>query len=206
MRTTTNVARTVVAAWILLMACMGSKAAAQDTKVGFAVGAAVPATGIGIKEIGPSLSGWVARPIGGPFNWRVEVGGARLQMSDSSRFRCAAAGLYCDVSLDVASLTGGVHLEPRAEKAIAPYGYVTLGLYRLSASAEALDLHEGSIQESSSWTDNAFGIALGSGIRIRLSGRTAFRAELRYSGFHYKPETQHWASLLTPSLTTSVAF
>lgn len=206
MRTTANPVRTAVAVWIVLLVCMGSTAAAQETKVGLAVGVALPATGIGIKEPGPSVSGWVTRPIGGPYRWRVEVGRVHVQMAGSSRFRCAAAGFYCDANLDVASVTGGLHLEPRAEKAIAPYGYATMGLYRLSASGEALDVREGSIQESSAWTDNAFGVALGSGIRIRLSGRTTLRAELRYSGFHYRPGTEHWASLLTPALTTSVAF
>ena len=195
-----------MAAWIVLLACTGPTAAAQDTKVGFAVGAAVAVAGIALQEPALAVSGWVSRPIGGPYGWRAEVSGVRLQMPDRDRFRCAAAGIVCDAVLDVSSLTGGLQLEPWAEKAIAPYGYATIGLYRLSASAEALDLRGGSIQQSESWNDSAFGVALGSGVRVRLIGRTTLRAELRYSGFRFKPGTKHWGSIVTPSLTTSVAF
>ena len=152
------------------------------------------------------MSGWFSRPISGPYGWRAEVSQVRLQLPDRTMFRCAAAGFFCDANLDVSSLSGGLQLEPGTEKAIAPYGYATVGFYRLSASAEAQDLREGSIQVSRSWSDNVFGVALGSGVRVRVSERMALRAELRYSGFHFKPGTAHWASLVTPTLTTSVAF
>ena len=193
------------AAWIVFLACTGLTAAAQDIKVGVAVGAAVPANGVALTKPGPAVSAWVSRPISGPYGWRAEVGGLHLQMPDRDGFRCAAAGFFCDASLDVSSLTGGVQLEPWAQKAIAPYGYATIGLYRVSASAEVQDLREGSIQQSEAWSGNAFGVALGSGVRVRLSGRMTFRAELRYSGFHFKAGTAHWASLVTPTLTTSVS-
>jgi hypothetical protein len=193
MRTTTGAAKTAtrLAAWMVLLAWTGSTAAAQDTKVGFAVGAAVPATGIALHEPALAVSGWLTRPISGPWGWRAEVGGVRLQLPDQTMFRCAAAGFVCDANLDVSFVNGGLHLEPRAEKAIAPYGYATIGLYHLSASAEVQDLREGSTQASDSWSDNAFGVALGSGVRVRLSGRMTFRAELRYSGFHFRPGTVH---------------
>jgi opacity protein-like surface antigen len=64
----------------------------------------------------------------------------------------------------------------------------------------------GSAQMSSSWSDNAFGIGLGSGLRIRLADRCALRIELRYSGFGWKPGTVNWASVVTPGVTMSVAF
>jgi opacity protein-like surface antigen len=67
-------------------------------------------------------------------------------------------------------------------------------------------MREGSIQASGAWRDNAFGVALGTGVRVGLSGGVTLRAELRYSGFTFKPGTVHWASVITPALTTSVAF
>jgi len=195
-----------MAAWIVVLACVASTAAAQDTKVGFSVGAAVPVSGIALQEPELALSGWLSRPIDGPWGWRVELGGARLQRSDRSMFRCAAAGFYCDAILDVAFLSGGLQIEPRAGKALAPYGYATVGVHRLSGSAEAQDLHGASMAVSYAWDDTAFGIALGSGVRVRLNERATLRGELRYAGFRFKPGTQHWASLVTPTLTTSVAF
>jgi hypothetical protein len=208
MRTTANAAKAAIhlGVWIVLLVCTGSTAGAQDTKAGFAVGAAVPATGIALHEPALAVSGWLSRPISGSYGWRAEVGGVRLQLPDSTMFGCAAAGFFCAANLDVSFVSGGLHLEPGAEKSIAPYGYATIGLYHLSASAEVQDLREGSTQASHSWSDNAFGVALGSGVRVRLSGRTTLRAELRYSGFSFKPGTVHWASLVTPTLTTSVAF
>jgi len=68
------------------------------------------------------------------------------------------------------------------------------------------DLREGSAQASYSWSDNAFGMAVGSGLRVRLGDRWTVRAELRYSGFTWRPGTVNWASLITPGLTMSVAF
>jgi hypothetical protein len=123
MRTTTD-----VVAWLVLLACTGTTAAAQDIKVGFAVGSAVPVTGIALHEPALALSGWVSRSVGGPYGWRVEVGRFRLQMPDRDMFRCAAAGIFCDATLDVSSVGAGLHLEPWAEKAIAPYGYAVVGL------------------------------------------------------------------------------
>ena len=197
---------TIVAAWSVLLACTGSTVAAQDTKVGFAVGAAVPVGGIALNEPTLSVSGWLARPIRGPYGWRVEVGRVHLQMPEDTRFRCAAAGILCDAEAYISSVGGGLQFEPLAEKAIAPYGYATIGLYHSSASAEATDTREGSVQLSYSWSDNAIGIGLGSGLRIRLADRCALRIELRYSGFGWKPGTVNWASVITPGVTMSVAF
>jgi len=56
------------------------------------------------------------------------------------------------------------------------------------------------------WPARAIGIGLGSGLRIRLADRCALRIELRYSGFGWKPGTVHWASVVTPGVTMSVAF
>jgi hypothetical protein len=195
-----------VTAWVVVLACTATTAAAQNTKVGFAVGAGVPAAGIALQDPGLALAGWLSRPLSGPYGWRVEVGSVRLRMPDATMFRCAAAGFFCDANLDVSFLSVGLHVEPRAEKAIAPYGYATAGLYHQSASAEAQDMREDSIQASGSWSDNAFGVALGAGVRLRLSGRVTLRAELRYSGFNFKPGTVNWASIVTPALATSVAF
>ena len=197
---------TIVTAWIVLLACTGSQAAAQDTKVGFAVGAAVPVAGIALDEPTLSVSGWLARPIRGPYAWRVEVGRLHLKMPEDDRFRCAAIGIYCDAEVRISSVGGGLQLEPQAERAIAPYGYATAGLYHSSASAEATGTGEGSVQMSDSWTDNAFGIGLGAGLRIRLADRWDLRFELRYSGFGWKPGTVNWASVVTPGVTLSVAF
>ena len=46
----------IVAAWTVLLACTGSTVAAQDTKVGFAVGAALPGGGIALQEA--ATTGW----------------------------------------------------------------------------------------------------------------------------------------------------
>jgi hypothetical protein len=208
MKATTSVARrtTRAAAWLVALACIGSSAAAQDTKLGFAVGAGVPATGIGLQATALSVSGWLARPIRGPYGWRVEAGSARLQMPEDDRFRCAAATIFCDAEIHISFVGGGLQIEPLADRAIAPYAYAVAGLYHNSATGEATGMGAGSAQMSSSWSDNAFGIGLASGLRIRLADRWALRFELRYSGFGWKPGTVHWASMITPGVTMSVAF
>jgi hypothetical protein len=197
---------TIVAAWTVLLACTGSPVAGQDTKLGFAVGAAVPAGGIALHEPTLSVSGWLAKPIRGPYGWRVEVGRVHLQMPEETRFRCAATAMFCDAEVDVSSVGGGLQFEPLAEKAIAPYAYATIGLYHSSARAEATGAEAGSLQQTYSWSDNAVGIGLGSGLRIRLAERCALRVELRYSGFGWKPGTVNWASVVTPGVSMSVAF
>jgi hypothetical protein len=196
----------IVAAWTVLLACTGSTVAAQDTKVGFAVGAALPGGGIALQEPTLSVSGWLARPIHGPYGWRVEVGRMHLQMPEDDRFRCAAAAIFCDVEAYVSFVSGGLQIEPPAGKAIAPYGYAMIGLYHNSASGEATGMGAGSAQVSSSWSDNAIGIGLGAGLRIRLADRWALRFELRYSGFGWEPGTVNWASVVTPGVTISAAF
>jgi len=208
MRATTSVAKrtTLAAAWLVALACTGSSAAAQDTKLGFAIGAGVPVTGIGLHEPALSVSGWLARPIRGPYVWRVEAGRVHLQMPEDDRFRCAAAAIFCDAEVYISFVGGGLQIEPLADKAIAPYAYAMIGLYHNSAAGEAAGMGAGSAQVSSSWSDNAFGIGLGSGLRIRLADRWALRFELRYSGFGWKPGTVHWASIVTPGMTMSVTF
>jgi hypothetical protein len=208
MRATANLTRTAahVAAWVVALACTATTAAAQDTRVGFTVGAGVPATGIGLQALAPSVSGWLARPIRRLYGWRVEVGSARLQMPEDDRFRCAAAAVFCDAEVHISFVGGGLQIEPLADKAFAPYAYAMIGLYHNSAAGEATGMGAGSAQMSSSWSDNAFGIGLGSGLRIRLADRWALRFELRYSGFGWEPGTVHWASIITPGVTMSVAF
>jgi len=208
MRATTSVARRTAraAAWVVALACAGSSAAAQDTKLGFAIGAGVPVAGIALQEPTLSVSGWLARPIHGPYGWRVEVGRMHLQMPEDDRFRCAAAAIFCDAEVYVSSVGGGLQIEPLADRAFAPYAYAMIGLYHNSAAGEATGMGAGSAQMSSSWSDNAFGIGLGSGLRIRLADRWALRFELRYSGFGWKPGTVNWASVVTPGVTMSVAF
>jgi hypothetical protein len=90
---------TVTAMLAVLLLFAGSPAAADGTKVSIAVGAAVPATGIGALT-GPTLgvSGWLASPTRGPYEWRAEFGGERLRLPNEFRFRCSAAGFYCDAS------------------------------------------------------------------------------------------------------------
>jgi hypothetical protein len=208
MRATTSVARRTarVAAWVVALACAGSSAAAQDTRLGFAIGAGVPVAGIALQGPTLSVSGWLARPIHGPYGWRVEVGRMHLQMPEDDRFRCAAAAIFCDAEVYVSFVSGGLQIEPLAGKAIAPYGYATIGLFHNSASGEATGMGAGSAHVSSSWSDNAIGIGLGSGLRIRLADRWALRFELRYSGFGWEPGTVNWASVVTPGVTMSVAF
>jgi opacity protein-like surface antigen len=208
MGATTSVAKTTarVAAWVVALACAGSSAAAQDTKLGFAIGAGVPVAGIALQEPTLSVSGWLARPIHGPYRWRVEVGRMHLQMAEDDRFRCAAAAIFCDAEVYVSAVGIGLQIEPLADKALAPYGYATISLYHNSASGEATGMGAGSAQVSSSWSDNAIGIGLGSGLRIRLADRWALRLELRYSGFGWEPGTVNWASVVTPGVTMSVAF
>jgi hypothetical protein len=190
----------------VLLACTGSTVAAQDTKVGFAVGAALPGGGIALQEPTLSVSGWLVRPIHGPYGWRVEVGRLHLQMPEDDRFRCAGAAIFCDADVYISSVGGGLQIEPLADKALAPDAYATIGLYHNSAAAEATGTGAGSAQMSSSWSDNACGIGLGTGLRIRLADRWALRFELRYSGFGWYPGTVNWASVVTPGVTMSVAF
>jgi hypothetical protein len=195
-----------VAAWVAALACAATTAAAQDTRVGFTVGAGLPATGIGLQTPALSVSGWLAQPIRGPYGWRVEAGSARMLMPEDDRFRCAAAAIFCDAEVRISFVGGGLQIEPLADKAVAPYAYATISFYHNSAAGEATGMGTGSTQMSSSWSDNAFGIGLGSGLRIRLADRWALRFELRYSGFGWKPGTVHWASMITPGVIMSVAF
>lgn len=195
----------VVIATLLLL--VGSPAAAQATKVGIAVGPAVPAAGIG-GPVGPdvSVSAWLARPIRGALEWRAEVGGEQLQMQTDSRFRCAAAGFYCDSRVGVVHVSGGVQFEPMAGTRLAPYVYVTAGLYHVTPEAEVTDLVAGTVSTVRSSSENNPGMAFGAGVRCRLSEGWAVRAELRYSGFTYSPGSVNWASVITPALSVSARF
>jgi hypothetical protein len=197
---------TPVAAAFASLLLTASPAAADGTNVGVAVGAAIPATGIGLHDVAPAVSGWLTRPIAGPWGWRAEVGRARLQLPDATMFRCSAAGFFCDANLTISSVSGGLQFDSRAATRIAPYGYVTIGVYHLTAQAEAQDVREGTIQFSDAWSDNAFGLGIGSGVRVRVGSRWTVRAELRYAGFTYEPGTVHWASVLTPALNVALAF
>ena len=198
-------AATVAIATLLLLA--GSPAAAQATKVGVALGAAVPAAGVS-SQVGPdlALSAWLARPIRGTLEWRAEFGVEQLLMQLDPRFRCAAAGFYCDAHVGVSHVSGGVQFEPMAGKPFAPYVYVTIGLYHVSPQAEVTDVGAGTVSTFSSFSENNLGMALGSGVRCRLSEGWAVRAELRYSGFRYSPGTVNWASVVTPTLSISARF
>jgi len=186
---------------------VGSAASAQDLAAGITTGAAVPVGGIGyLQEPALSLSAWLTDPIRGAVGWRAEVGVVRLNLPLRDRFRCAAVGLYCDADVPVGFVVGGFQLGPRPGGVWAPYGYLTAGLYHVTANAEVVDLREGSPQPSVAWSDNAFGVAAGAGVRVALGGRWTVRAELRYSGFAWRPETQHWASLVTPAVSLSASF
>jgi len=186
---------------------VGSAASAQDFRVGVTTGAAVPVGGIGyFHEPALSLAAWLTGPFRGAAGWRAEVGVVRLHLPARDRFWCAAAGFFCDANVPVGFVAGGFQLEPRPGGVWAPYGYLTAGLYRVTASAEVVDLRDGSTQPSIAWSDNAFGVAAGAGVRVALGGRWTVRAELRYSGFAWRPGTENWASVVTPAVSLSASF
>ncbi len=185
----------------------GGPVSAGETKVGIALGAAIPAYGIGfVQHASPAVSGWLARPVRGPWIWRAEVGRVRMELPGRAALRCAAAGFVCDGNLTVSSFTGGLQLEPGSSKAIAPYGHVGVGLFHISADAVVEDVREYTEQLSSSWNDNAFGVVASAGARAKLGERWTLRAELRYTGFNYKPGTVHWAAILAPTLSLAGGF
>ncbi len=198
--------RRVKVAAAAVFVLVGSAASAQDLRAGITTGAAVPVWGIGFQEPALSLSAWLTGPLRGAVGWRAEVGVVRFGLPERDRFRCAAAGFYCDADVPIGFVAGGLHLEPRPGGVWAPYGYLTAGLYRATASAEVLDLRGGSTQPSNAWSDNAFGVAAGVGVRAVLGGRWTIRPELRYSGFAWRPGTQNWASLVTPAVSLSASF
>jgi len=192
----------VAAVFILV----GSTASAQDLRAGITTGAAVPVGGIGFHEPALALSAWLTGPVRGAAGWRAEAGIVRFRLPMRDKFRCAAAGFFCDSDVPVGFVAGGFQLEPQAGGVWAPYGYLTAGLYHITASAEVVDLRGGSTQPSIAWSDNAFGVAAGAGVRVALGNRWTVRAEVRYSGLAWRPGTQNWASLVTPAVSLSASF
>lgn len=197
--------RTIVTLLTGLVVLTGAPVAAQ-TSLGIAVGASVATGGLNPSQA-PALavSGWIARPLAGPVAWRAEFGREQVGLSDEWADGCSAAGLACDARLTSTSIGGGVQIEPAAGRRVWPYVYVTGGVRSVSARA-AVGRLTGSGLASAGWSETAVGVAIGSGLRIRLDGFWEIRAELRYSGYELDAGNIGWVSSLTPGLNLSIRF
>lgn len=188
------------------LAIATSPVSADQTTTGIRVGAGVPATGMA-GAFGPTftLAGWISRPLRGSIGWRVEVGHDRQRLTGNLRSVCAGAGLACDARLGVTHVGGGFQFGPTAAQEIAPFGYITLGLYRVGASA-AVDDPGGLLDVKVAAAENDIGFSVGGGFRFAITDRVGVFAEARYSGFTFGRNDTGWASLLTGAASLAFGF
>ena len=196
----------LVGSIVAALALAAAPISADQTTTGIRAGAGVPATGMA-GSFGPTftVSGWISRPLHGPIGWRAEVGHDRQRLAGALKSVCAGAGLACDARLGVTHVGGGLQFGPTTPKQIAPFGYVTLGLYRVGASA-AVDDPAGVFDVKASTAENEIGFSIGGGFRFALTERWGVFAEARYSGFTFSRNDTGWASLLTGAASLAFGF
>lgn len=195
----------IIIAVAAVVALAASPVSAQTTGA-VRAGAGVPATGMA-GSFGPtfSVAGWISRPLHGAVGWRAEVGHDRQHLKGNLQAACAAAGLACDARLGVTNIGAGLQFGPTTTREVAPFGYVTLGLYRVGASAD-VNGWDGPLDIRVSKTENEFGVSIGGGFRLALTERWGVFAEARYSGFTFRRNDTGWASLLTGAASLAFGF
>jgi len=196
----------LVGGLVTALALITSSVSADQTTAAIRAGVGTPATGMA-GSFGPTftVSGWVSRPLRGVVGWRAEIGHDRQRLSGDLRSACAGAGLDCNARVGVTHVGGGLQVGPVNRKEIAPFGYVTVGLYRVGASAAVND-PGGLLRVKVSTAENEVGFSVGGGLRFAITERWGVFAEARYSGFTFSRNDTGWASLLTGAASLAFGF
>ena len=138
--------------------------------------------------------------------WRTEVGYDRLRLAGAIRSTCRANELKCEVQLDLTYVAGGLEIGTDRDNDVAPYGYVTLGLYHVGAGAAVTNPRDPESVITGSAAENDFGVATGVGVRLKLGERWGVAIEGRYTGFTFALGDFTWGSLLTATAHAWIRF
>ena len=202
--------KTILGVAIVSAALMGAgapTACSAEITGGVGAGLAVPVSDLSDPfDPGFKLTGWVSGRMRGPFAWRGEVGYDRMRLAGDLRSACRAARLKCEVHMDVAYVASGLQLGGERKRDVAPYGYVTLGLYHVGGGATVTNPRDRDSVISGSAAENDFGIAAGLGVRLRLGASWGVAAEGRYAGFTFGLGDFTWGSLVTATAHTWIRF
>jgi opacity protein-like surface antigen len=168
---------------------------ARDLVGGFGFGYAQPITDLSFPfGADRSVGGWLTGRIAGPVSWRAELGYDRFRTGDQVLSLCSIAPARCESHMGVTRIGAGLQLGGKPAGRLAPYAYLTLGLHHVGAGftmeAETLD----GITRTDS--ENDFGMAVGTGVDVRLGERTGLGFEGRYSGFAFGYGDSRWSSAI----------
>jgi len=202
-----NMTLKLVGGIVAVIALATSPLSADQTTAGVRAGVAVPVAGIdGPFDSAFTFAGWLSRPLRGPIGWRVEVGHDRQRLAGLLRSLCEGAGARCDAHVGVTYVAGGVQFGADPAREIAPFGYVTAGLYRvgIGATIDGRIWHVGTTSVSTA--ENDVGVSVGGGFRFALTERWGVFAEARYTGFTVGRHDTGWASLLTGAASLAFGF
>jgi len=153
-----------------------------------------------------SVAGWASGKARGLLAWRTEVGYDRLRLAGDIRSTCRANQLNCEVHLDLTYVAGGLELGADRDNDVAPYGYVTLGLYHVGAGAAVTNPRDPESVVTGSAAENDFGVAAGVGVRLKLGERWGVAVEGRYTGFTFALGDFTWGSLVTATAHAWIRF
>jgi hypothetical protein len=202
--------RSIVGSTILIAALVAAgapTASAAEITGGIGAGLALPISDLnGPFDPDFTLTGWVSGKVRGPFAWRGEVGYDRMSLAGDIRSTCRANHLDCEVHLDVTYVAGGLELGANRDHDIAPYGYVTLGLYHVGGGAAVTNPRDRESVITGSAAENDFGVATGVGVRLKLGARWGVAAEGRYTGFIFGLGDFTWGSLVTATAHAWIRF
>jgi opacity protein-like surface antigen len=190
-----------------LMAAGAPPASAAEITGGVGAGLAVPISDLnGPFDPDFSVTGWASGKARGLLAWRTEAGYDRLRLAGDIRSGCRASQLKCEVHLDLTYVAGGLELGADRDDDIAPYGYVTLGLYHVGAGAAVTNPRDPQSVITGAAAENDFGVAAGVGVRLKLGERWGMAAEGRYLGFTFALGDFTWGSLLTATAHAWIRF
>jgi hypothetical protein len=153
-----------------------------------------------------SVTGWASGKARGLLAWRAEVGYDRLRLAGDIRGTCHVNQLKCEAHLDGTYVAGGLELGADRNNDVAPYGYVTLGLYRVGAGATVTNPRDPESVIIGAAAENDFGVATGVGVRLKLGDRWGVAAEGRYTGFTFGLGDFTWGSLVTATAQVWIRF
>jgi opacity protein-like surface antigen len=190
-----------------LTAAGASTVSAAEITGGVGAGLAVPISDLnGPFDPDFSFAGWASGKARGLLAWRAEVGYDRLRLAVDIRSTCHANQLKCEVHLDSTYVAGGLELGADRNKDVAPYGYLTLGLYRVGAGATVTNPRDPESVITGSTAENDFGVATGVGVRLKLGDRWGVAVEGRYTGFTFGLGDFTWGSLVTATAQAWIRF
>jgi opacity protein-like surface antigen len=202
--------RIILGVAILSAALMGAGAPAAcpaEITGGVGAGLAMPISDLnGPFDPDFSVTGWASGKAQGLLAWRTEAGFDRLRLAGDIRSTCRANQLKCEVHLDLTYVAAGLELGTDRDNDVAPYGYVTLGLYHVGAGAAVTNPRDRESVITSSAAENDFGVATGVGVRLKLGERWGVAVEGRYTGFTFALGDFTWGSLLTATAHAWIRF